>query len=735
MTNTRLIGENSKRIFIIVITFLMILPSVFYSQDVVGFAAAPTPDQTVTDMINALDVTSLDDREGVVLARRYYTRLSAAQKALVTNLQSLEKAEAEILKLWIDSAEVNTLVDEGIVGVLREEYDALKPSQKALITNVDKLDQLDAKHEGLMEIKDQNYAKAKEVQSIIEQMQVLSYSDKPAAANARAAYDSLTGDQKAIVTNYHLLKEAENKISAWEGGSPVHKAPENIVYAGTRSSDYGVNGQWLGTEDWQHITDQMDGYFPGAEPTYIWIIGRLNTSVGAGGVRLEFEQPNDGVDYASKNISFGPPTKAGHLTHEEYLDYFDKHGIKVYLQVESGFADMKTLMDLIFNKYGHHESVVGFGVDVEWYYGISEDAGIPVTDTRAQEWDEHLKSINPSYRMFLKHYNHRWLPPTYRSDILFCDDSQSIGSIDGEVEGMYEDSMGFIPEFKAWADYFYPNEVLYQIGYRPDAMWYYPLEKPVIKDLGERLAEVTRQNLGIAWVDFTIKDPLTFPALFKADSEVVTAVNTLVGYLRSTGNNMVGRRFAAGEGTLTDALYVAEIRKVVNSLTDSQRNALNQSYLENLINLEPKAVDIRINNLDITKLQVKDKAKVADIRATYTALTVAQKAQVTQLSHLEAAEKALAAIKEDGSRKALADLNALLEHFVSTGDINGPSVNQLSNRLDQVEQHLNAGRTKQVAQHLDQFKSHLNQPPQSKNVSNKAKESLNKMLNTLNEKL
>ena len=68
------------------------------------------------------------------------------------------------------------------------------------------------------------------------------------------------------------------------------------------------------------------------------------------------------------------------------------------------------------------------------------DAGLPITDAMAEDWNEHLKSINPSYRMFLKHYNHRWLPPTYRSDILFCDDSQSIGSIDGEVKGMYDDS-------------------------------------------------------------------------------------------------------------------------------------------------------------------------------------------------------------------------------------------------------------------------------------------------------
>ena len=513
MDSARLIGKNPMLIFITVMAVLLLLPTsngLAKTDDV-----ALTPDQAVIEMIEALNVTSLAAREEVVLTRRTYNRLNAAQKNLVTNLNLLEKAEAQIVKHWIDSADIVTLVDEGLVYVLREEYNALNADQKALVTNTDKLDELDAKLEALALIKDQNFAKAKEVQAVIERMQVLGYSDKSAAATARSAYDSLTDDQKAMVTNYNLLKDAENKLALWEGNAPVHNAPENIIYAGTRTSDYGVSGQWLGTEDWQHITDQMDGYFPGAQPTYVWIIGRLNTSVGVGGVRLEFEQPDDGVDYAAQNISFGPPTKAGHLSHEEYLDYFDKNGIKVFLQVESGFADMKTLMGLIFEKYGHHESVIGFGVDGEWYYGISEDAGLPITDAMAEDWNEHLKSINPSYRMFLKHYNHRWLPPTYRSDILFCDDSQSIGSIDGEVKGMYDDSLGFIPEFKAWADHFYPNEVLYQIGYRPDAMWYYTLDKAVIQNLGERLAEVTRQNLGITWVDFYYQGPAYLPSAFQ----------------------------------------------------------------------------------------------------------------------------------------------------------------------------------------------------------------------------
>ncbi|RXZ83187.1 S-layer homology domain-containing protein [Paenibacillaceae bacterium] len=610
---------------------------------------AVSAEQLVIDKIAALQVTTLADREAVVLTRQNYNKLNANQKKLVTNLNLLEEAEARILNLWIDSAKIASPVDEGLVGVLIDQYEHLKENQKSLITHFGKLAEMEEKLAELRVVHEQDYSKAKVVQKLLDHMQVLKHADKSAAVKARASYDGLTSDQKAIVTNYHLLKEAENKIAVWEGKPLPHQAPGNIAYAGTRSSDYGVSGEWLGTADWQHITDQMKGYFPDAQPTYVWIIGRLDGGAGVGGARMEFERPEDGIDYAAKNISFGPPTKTGHLSHEDYLNYFDQQGIKVILQVESGFADMKDLMDLIFKKYGHHKSVIGFGVDVEWYYGVSEDAGLPVTDATARDWDQHLKTINPAYRLMLKHYSAQWLPPTYRSDIWFCNDSQSLGSIDGEVTGMYDDTMGFIPEFKAFADYFYPNDVLYQIGYAPDAMWYYPLQKPVIKNLGERLSEATRQKLGITWVDFTIKDPLTFPALFKTDREHITAVKRLLGYLRNSGNNMVGKRFGAQQATLTDALFVAQVRDVVNALSESQKALLEENDTANLILLEPLAVDIRIAEQDISALKLKDEAKLTAIRAAYDALTEEQQAKVASLAQLEALEKQMKVLKTSTS--------------------------------------------------------------------------------------
>ena len=69
-------------------------------------------------------------------------------------------------------------------------------------------------------------------------------------------------------------------------------------------------------------------------------------------------------------------------------------------------------------------------------------------------------------------------------------------------------SNSFLKEYKEFADFFYPNTVLYQIGYRADKKWWGTLEAPVPKSLGEILAAATRQECGIVWVDFSLRDVL-----------------------------------------------------------------------------------------------------------------------------------------------------------------------------------------------------------------------------------
>lgn len=598
---------------------------------------------------NATDVELSDVREPVVYTRYLYDELDDKSSITDEMEKTLVTAEAKVLNLWLrDLMPLDSFADSGMLWVVDEQYESIEEvlgdETSQLIPNYQYVDEFYNDVVPTLQAKKRNdFAAAMEVQDIIDNMQVLKLSDKPEFEKAKQAYESLTDDQKAYVTNYPLLKQAEVNIAQWEKTTIPSFTPKNIIYSGARSSNYGPGTPWLSTEDWGLIASDMKDYFPNSQSTMLWIIGSLSGS----GVNLEFAKPDwltdewlNEKDYRSlDNISFNEPTKEGHDSHEAYLDYFDQHGIQVYLQVESGYADMKTLMDIIMEEYGDHPCVVGFGVDVEWYWGVSEDAGLPVTDALAEEWDTHLKSLNDNYRLFLKHYNVNYLPPTYRSDIVFVNDSQSFGSMNGDALGQYDenidDVLGFIPEFKYFADQFGDNDVIYQIGYKPDRMWYYTLEDPVIQSLGERLAEVTKQNCGIVWVDFTLKDPLTFPELMTT-SDKLKAVKELIGYFRNGGSNMVGKRFAADEATYTDAMYVKRVNALLEEMSAEELESLWASFtsendlkaLDGFNAAQAKAIDIRIAKLPDT-LREKDVATVQEITNDYNKLTDEQKAQVT----------------------------------------------------------------------------------------------------------
>jgi hypothetical protein len=261
------------------------------------------------------------------------------------------------------------------------------------------------------------------------------------------------------------------------GGGPVK-------WAGARSSSYGISPfpQPCG---WDRATRQLSGYFPGSQTANVWIVGNITGD----GVALQFPKPNDGKNYGSR-IKFASSDK-----HEPFLSYFDTHNIKVWLQVEPGFADLPTVIDLVMKRYRNHPSVVGFGVDVEWFNPPGPDLNDPVTDTLARQWETKVKSHNPKYTLFLKHFSPASLPPTYRGQIVFVDDTQFFTNV-----------TDYVAEMKAWADWFNPNPVMYQIGYASDKAWWSKEAKPYPQSLGRRLGGVTRQDFGVIWVDFTLRD-------------------------------------------------------------------------------------------------------------------------------------------------------------------------------------------------------------------------------------
>jgi hypothetical protein len=262
--------------------------------------------------------------------------------------------------------------------------------------------------------------------------------------------------------------------------------PAKVVYAGVRSSKYGIK-PFPEPAAWEKALGAMTAYFPGSTPCGIWIVGTMAKTPRF--AHLEF--PSDGKTFP--NVEFDAADK-----HERYLSEFDQAGIKVFLQVEPANADMGALIDLVLGRYKHHRSVIGFGVDVEWNKTADHpETGMAVDDATARAWEEKVKTHNPAYRLFLKHWDKKWMPPAYRGDIVFVDDSQ-----------IFPDMEAMIKEFsESWAPAFYPNLVVFQIGYNTDKPWWSNLPDPP-KTIGEAIRKRVRQDIGIIWVDFSQREVL-----------------------------------------------------------------------------------------------------------------------------------------------------------------------------------------------------------------------------------
>jgi hypothetical protein len=254
---------------------------------------------------------------------------------------------------------------------------------------------------------------------------------------------------------------------------------ESSLGTGFRYSSYGPSYN-PGPEYWASVGAQMAAKFSNAKPATIWIVGILDGE----GTYLSFDcETND------------PNIRCGYVDiNEQVLTLFDEKGFDVWLQVEPGNAGVDELIDIALNQYKHHPSVVGFGVDVEWYKSTKGPEGQPVTDQEAKRWVAAVRKHNPEYQLFLKHWEKEWMPPTEREGIFFVDDSQQFESFDQMVN-----------EFTEWGEAFAPAPVGFQYGYPADKVWWQNLQDPP-KDIGQTLLDKIPNTRGLFWVDFTVLD-------------------------------------------------------------------------------------------------------------------------------------------------------------------------------------------------------------------------------------
>ena len=251
------------------------------------------------------------------------------------------------------------------------------------------------------------------------------------------------------------------------------------VGAGFRYSAYGPKFN-PGPEYWALVGFDMARRFENAHPETIWIVSRLQGQ----GTLLNFPAT------AKDNLITGSLVDEN----EETLDLFDRLGVKVWLQIEPGYASVDELIDIILERYKHHPSVIGFGLDVEWYRSNNPDEGEPVSDEVARRWVSAVRKHNPNYRLFLKHFALDKMPPRERDGLVFVDDSQIFPSFDAMVA-----------EFETWGRTFAPAPVGFQYGYPSDRPWWSRLADPP-GDIGRAIRSRVPNTEGLYWVDFTVLD-------------------------------------------------------------------------------------------------------------------------------------------------------------------------------------------------------------------------------------
>ena len=296
------------------------------------------------------------------------------------------------------------------------------------------------------------------------------------------AFDTRPGDfrwnERADLNNDGVINLRDLSLVAARFGKTGSAQSQGKVLTGWRSSPYGLQQQ-AEPDYWIDVAKKMSSKLNKSIPSGMWILGE---TVGR---KCQLTFPSS-TPYP--NMVFSETDE-----NEKYLDAFDAAGLGVWLQVEPADANVKTLINLVLERYHQHSCLLGFGVDVEWLEAGNYSDGRPVTNEEAQAWLSEVKSYNSSYKLFLKHWLVEKMPGAHIADVVFVDDSQEFSSMNNLVH-----------EFKDWGTHFSRSEVCFQIGYESDMEWWSKLADPY-QTISDTLVDEIPNCRGIYWVDFTLQ--------------------------------------------------------------------------------------------------------------------------------------------------------------------------------------------------------------------------------------
>ncbi len=212
--------------------------------------------KAVEDMIEAIpgeEDLALADEASIVAARAAYNALTEAQKGYVLNEAKLAAAEARLaeLKALAEKEEADRKAAQGVTDMInalpapvqledkakveaaRAAYDALTEDQKDLIAPeiLEKLTNAEAEIVRLEKERDDKAAAAV-VEKLIANIGNVTMESKSAIDTARNAYNNLTEEQKAFVSNYQTLLDAEAEYARLLDNAAAKSVEEVIAAIG-----------------------------------------------------------------------------------------------------------------------------------------------------------------------------------------------------------------------------------------------------------------------------------------------------------------------------------------------------------------------------------------------------------------------------------------------------------------------------------------------------------------------
>ena len=241
----------------------------------------PTPEEVMA-LINAIGTVeyTAECKQKIDLARKTYERLvGEVAKAAVTNYSTLTQAETDFAAL--QSAAVQNAIDKiaaiptpvvyteacgNAIDAARAAYNALLEADMSQIpeASVTKLTEAENTYANLAAA-DPVITKIDNIPFPVE----ATLATRDSIQNARAAYDALTAAQKAVVSNYQKLLDAEAALAglmpppslpegALSGKFTINKNGDQIMFAKgnlqATTTDLGATWTWgFATNQWDTI--------------------------------------------------------------------------------------------------------------------------------------------------------------------------------------------------------------------------------------------------------------------------------------------------------------------------------------------------------------------------------------------------------------------------------------------------------------------------------------------------